>query len=624
MSTPALANDAYVKGFLAGIKPDERLRVSGWADKYRMLSSKAAAEPGPWRTSRTPYLREIMDCLSPDSPFEEIVFMKGAQIGGTEAGNNWLGYIMAHAPGPSMLVIPTTEMAKRTSKQRIAPMIEETPALRTRVQHNRARDGGNTLLVKEFTGGVLVITGANSAVGLRSMPVRNLMLDEIDAYPADVDGEGDPIELAIRRTSTYKRNRKIFKISTPLIKEISRIERDYQAGDQRRYHVPCPSCKHMQPLTWENITWPKDSEGNHLPDEAAFACRECGEISAEHHKTWMLENGEWVAEGESNGRIASFHISALYSPLGWYSWADAAREFLAAKDDQSLLQVWTNTVLGEAFAAGGKRPEANSLLLRRENYAAEVPQAALVLVAGVDVQEDRLEIKIDGYGRGEENWPVDKRILYGDTSQPDVWQQLDDALGESYKHESGAVITIAAACIDSGYRSEMVYAYVRERPYKRYWAIKGMSGQRPMVSAPTRKKSGNIKRKFDVFTLGVDVIKSLVYQRLGIGEAGPGYCHFPLQFASGDLCDEEYFEQLTAERCVTKYQRGFPVQVWEKTRPRNEVLDMHVYAYAALKLLNPAWDALEKRMQPAAQATEPKPAVKKSRKRGGFVSRYKH
>ena len=594
MDNVSLANNAFNNGFLAGLRPDEKLRVSGWADKYRMLSAKAAAEPGMWRTERTPYLREIMDCLSPDAPFEQVVFMKGAQVGGTEAGNNWLGFIIAHAPGPSMMVTPTTESAKRTSKQRIAPMIEETPALREKVQHNRAREGGNTLLVKEFAGGVLVLTGANSAVGLRSMPVRNLMLDEIDAYPHDVDGEGDPIELAIRRTSTYKRTRKIFKISTPLIKDTSRIERDYYAGDQRRYYMPCPECNTMQPLDWKNITWEKDNDGKHLPDTAAFVCRECGVVSQEYNKTWMLENGKWVAEGESNERVASFHISALYSPLGWYSWADAVREFLLAKEDQSLLQVWTNTVLGETFAADGERPDEHSLILRRVNYAAEAPAGVLVIVAGVDTQDDRLEVHVDGYGFGEQSWSLDKRILYGDPSQPQVWQQLDDALGVTYKHESGAIMNIAATCIDSGgHHTQMVYDYVRTRQAtRRIWAIIGRGGNRPIVSAPSKKKSGYITRKVDLFTVGVDVIKSLIYRRLKTSEIGlPGYCHFPLQFVSGDICDEEYFAQLTAEKLVTKYKRGFPTQVWEKMRPRNEVLDMRVYAYAALKLLNPVWQA---------------------------------
>lgn len=630
-----LNTTAFLEGFLAGITPEVKLGVSEWSDKYRMLSNVASSEPGPWRTDRAPYTREIMECLNPDSPVEEIVFMKGAQIGGTELGNNWIGFIVDHSPGPVMMVLPSTETAKRVSKQRIAPMLEETPQLRQRVRHNRSRDSGNTQLIKEFSGGVLVITGANSAVGLRSLPIRNLFMDEIDAYPVDVDGEGDPIQLAIKRTNTYKRTRKIFKVSTPLIKDRSRIEKDYLRGDQRRYYVPCPECQAMQPIDWKNIVWEKDADGKHLPATAAFACRECGAISGEHHKTWMLEHGRWVAEGEADGRVASFHLSALYSPLGWYSWSDAVTEFLESKDDQAALQVFTNTVLGETFAHGGERPDENSLLARREVYAEEVPAGALVLVAGVDVQDDRLEVEVHGYGHGEECWPIDKRIIYGDPSQADVWRGLDDVLGGTYKHELGAIMPVQATCIDSGgHHTQMVYDYVKARQTtRRIWAVKGMGGEaRPVVSAPSKKKSGYSQRKVDLFTVGVDVIKSLIYRRLLISTPGPGCRHFPLSFASGDVCDEEYFAQLTAERVVTHYKRGWPTQVWEKIRPRNEVLDLSVYAYAAMKLLNPVWDTIQRRLvaedHDDGQAVPEKGSSKSIRQirntgRRGFVSKYK-
>jgi len=633
-----LANEAYLVGFAEGLRPDKKLTVSQWSDEHRMLSATASAEPGRWRTNRVPYTREIMDCLSPDSPYEEVVFMKGAQVAGTESGNNWLGFIIAHSPGPTMLVLPTSETGKRTSKQRIAPMLEDTPCLREKVNSNRSRDSGNTLLVKEFPGGVLVITGANSAVGLRSMPIRNLFMDEIDAYPNDVDGEGDPISLATKRTNTFKRTRKIFKCSTPLIKELSRIEKAYDGGDQRRYYVPCTECGHKQPIAWAQLNWEKDSTGKHLPDTVKFACKECGSLIAEHNKTWMLENGEWIAEGESNGRVASFHLSALYSPLGWYSWSDAVREFLDAKDDQALLQAWVNTVLGETFEEGGERPSNDALIARREHYKAEIPAGACVLTAGVDVQDDRLECEVFGYGPGEESWPIDLRVIYGDPDQPEVWKALDDVLGSTYRHENGSLMSIAATCIDSGYKATTVYDYVksRQRTYRVY-AIKGKEGgTMPMVSAPSKKKQGVSKRPVDLFILGVDVIKSLVYRRLKITEVGPGYCHFPLAFASNSECDEEYFLQLTAEKVVTRYDRGWPKNVWIKMRPRNEKLDIRVYGYAALKLLNPVWDALAKRVERKEENTEEKKPEKNTEnirsvrqtsqrpKRRGFVNKYKH
>ena len=529
--------NAFLAGFIEGIRPDRRLSVWEWADENRVLSSAASAEPGRWRTDRVPFAREVMECLSVASPYEEIVFMKASQVGGTEAGNNWLGYIIDHAPGPSMLVLPTTQAATRSSKQRIAPMIEDSPALQRKVKAARSRDSGNTLLVKEFAGGVLIITGANSAVGLRSMPARNLFLDEIDAYPHDVDDEGDPVNLAIKRTSTFKRTRKILKVSTPLVKESSRIERDYLRGDQRRYHVPCPECGELQEISWSQIVWDKSADGEHLPQTAKMACVHCGVLIGEHHKTKMLEAGRWVAQGESNGKVVSFHISALYSPLGWYSWADAVQDFLDSKEDPEQLQVWTNTVLGESFARDGERPDEDSLITRRQAYAAECPMGVLLLVASVDVQDDRLEAMVHGYGIGEQYWPIDKYILYGDPSQWDVWQRLDDVLGNSYTHETGAVMNIAATCIDSGgHHTQMVYDYVRKREATRkVWAIIGRGGQRPILSAPSKKKSGYQTRKVDLFTVGVDMVKGMIYRRLQIAERGPGYFNFPLAFANGDV-----------------------------------------------------------------------------------------
>jgi len=246
----------------------------------------------------------------------------------------------------------------------------------------------------------------------------------------------------------------------------------------------CPQCNEKQPIEWKQIVWDKNPEdGKHLPETAKMACRGCGVLIAEHHKTWMLENGEWIAEGEADGRVASFHISGLYSPLGWFSWSDAVREFLESKDDQASLQAWTNTVLGDTFGYGGQRPNEGSLLARREVYEAEVPAGALVLVAGVDTQDDRLEVEIFGYGKGEECWTIDKRIIYGDPDHPDVWSGLDDALGAQYKHESGALLGIAATCIDSGgHKTQMVYDYVRARNHtRRVWAIIGRGGDRPIV-----------------------------------------------------------------------------------------------------------------------------------------------
>jgi phage terminase large subunit GpA-like protein len=345
--------DAIDHAWREGLIPDPPLSVSEWADRYRMLSSRSASEPGRWATRRTPYLKAIMDCLSPTSPVERVVFMKGAQVGGTECGNNWIGYCIHLAPGPMMAVSPTVEMAKRNSKQRIDPLIEESPALSERISPSRSRDAGNTVLAKEFRGGVLVMTGANSAVGLRSMPVRYLFLDEVDGYPADVDGEGDAIQLAEARTRTFAR-RKILIVSTPTVSGVSPIEREFETSDQRRYFVPCPHCGHRQWLRFEQLRW-KWGE----PETTHYVCESCDDEIQEQHKTWMLEQGEWCAMAPENAvKTAGFHLSSLYSPLGWSSWADIAT---AWEQSSNNMRHHTSRVLPEQGLKARKAVEVGGL-----------------------------------------------------------------------------------------------------------------------------------------------------------------------------------------------------------------------------------------------------------------------
>jgi len=300
----------------AGLTPDPDLTVSQWADRHRMLSGRASAEPGRYRTARTPYMREIMDRLSPGDEMQRIVFMKAAQVGATEAGNNWIGFAIHQAPGPMLAVQPTVELAKRNSRQRIDPLIDESPELRERVKPARSRDAGNTMLSKEFAGGILIMTGANSAVGLRSTPARYIFLDEVDAYPASADEEGDPVTLAEARSLTFAHRRKVFLVSTPTIRGLSRIEREYEASDQRRFFVPCPHCGAMQWLKFDRLRWQKGR-----PETAEYHCEGCERPIAEHHKTAMLESGEWRATATAaDPTTVGYHLSALYSPIGWLSW----------------------------------------------------------------------------------------------------------------------------------------------------------------------------------------------------------------------------------------------------------------------------------------------------------------
>ncbi|MFB3909969.1 MAG: phage terminase large subunit family protein [Candidatus Eisenbacteria bacterium] len=586
------------EAWAAGLEPEPELTISEWAEQYRVLSGRATAEPGPWRTERTPYLREIMDALSPSSDTEMVVFMKGAQVGATECGNNFLGFVIHHAPGPMLYVQPTVEMAKRVSRQRIAPMIEACPPLRERVEEPRSRDSGNTILAKEFPGGILILTGANSAVGLRSMPARYLFLDEIDGYPFDVDGEGDPVELARKRTSTFSANRKVFLVSTPTVKGLSRIEAAFEQTDQRYYHVPCPHCGLYQPIRWAQICWPAGE-----PEKAQMVCEGCtGEIP-EHQKTRMLEQGRWVPTAEGKRGLRGYHLSSLYSPVGWYSWADAATDFLKAKHaGDELVKTWMNTVLAETWEEHGETLDDGSLFGRRETYAAEVPADAVVLTAGIDIQDDRIEMEIVGWGPGEESWGVDYKVLWGDPGRQDLWDDLAAELEQSYQHENGSKLRVAAACIDSGgHHTQAVYEFCRGRSARRIFAIRGAAGAgRPIVSAPLPKRSGRNRRPVQLFIVGVDEAKALIYSRLRIQERGPGFCHFPVK----PQYEAEYFAQLTAEKIMTRYHRGFPKREWVKTRPRNEALDCRVYALAALYLFRPHWGSLKRRVAPAPPESE--------------------
>jgi len=557
-----------------GVEPEPVLTVSEWSDAHRMLSGKASAEPGRWSTDRTPYLREIMDTLSASNPCHRTVFMKGAQIGGTECGNNWIGYVIHHAPAPILVVQPTVEVAKRVSKQRIAPMIESTPALRERVKEARAKDSGNTTFVKEFDGGLLIMTGANSGAGLRSMPIRYLFMDEVDEYPGDVDGQGDPVALAEKRTTTFSR-RKVFLVSTPTIKGLSRIEREFLASDQRRYFVPCPHCGHMDWIRWENIRW-----SERQPETASLVCIACGVLIEERHKIDMLARGEWRATAPSSRLTAGFHLSSLYSPLGWKSWTECVAEFLEVKEDPFRLKTWVNTVLGETWEERGDSVEPEAVLARVERYPAEIPRGVGILVASVDVQGDRLECKVKGYGAGEESWLIAVTQFHGDPGTTPVWFELDRFLQQTFTHESGQKLKIECATIDSGgHHTEQVYRFCKARLARRVFAVRGGNERgKEIVGKPTMHNRYRTK----LFTLCVDSAKDMIYSRLRIGTPGPGYMHLP------DWTDAEYVAQLTAEKAIRKYVKGRgSVRQWIKTRERNEALDLEVYCLAALYILGP-------------------------------------
>lgn len=589
---------AYVWSVAAeAFQPDAAVTVSEWSDAHRVLSSKASAEAGPWRTIRTPYLREIMDSLSSYSTVETVAVQKGAQVGLSECGLNFCGYVIHHAPGPALYVMPTVEMAQKLSKTRLQPMISASPSLLERIPPSRSgdKDAGNSQLSKDFPGGVLMLTGANSASGLRSMPIRYLVLDEVDAYPASADDEGDPVNLAIKRTANFVR-RKIFALSTPGVKGFSRIAKMFANGDQRYFCVACDECGEVQPFRWRpplgpdrkptefgGVRWPKGR-----PDLAMWQCAGCGHEHAEHRKIPLMEAGSWVATAEAKRPgLRSYHVSSLYSP--WQTWAECAQQFMDChgddgRPDPSLLQVFVNTVLGEEWEdISGERVDADGLIGKTEDWGPILPAKVAVLTAGIDVQDDRIEVETVGWGADEESWSIETEILTGDPAQTDIWDRLDAVLDRKRAHPGYPKgISVQASCIDTGgSHTARVYAWAHARSHRKIWAIKGSKEYRapvwPKRPSRTRKSGGNF------YMVGVSAAKETIYKRLtrvGPTASGAGACHF------GKDWDLERFGQLTAEVKRIKYLNGHPVPYWWKQDgKRNEALDCRVYSYAALQSL---------------------------------------
>ncbi|MBF0339479.1 MAG: phage terminase large subunit family protein [Magnetococcales bacterium] len=556
----------------AGRKPTPRMTVSEWADRNRVLSSVSAKEPGLWRTDRTPYLREIMDCLSESSPHQKVVVMMASQLGKTEVGLNWIGSIIDLTPGPILMVQPTLGTAEKYSKQRLTPMIETSPVLKGLVSDSRSRDSGNTMLLKEFRGGILSIVGSNSSASLSSMPVRFVFLDEIDRFEGDVDGQGDPVGLALRRTNTFGNSKKILLTSTPTIKGFSRIEKAFEESDQRYYWVPCPFCNALQILEWAQIRFAQGQR--HL---AHYVCVHCEAEIQEFHKTKMLLHGRWIASSPGIRKAAGFHLNGLYCPLGWNSWGDIAVEHGEKHRDPFQLKEWINTVLAQSWEETAEKLDSEGLMARREDFGPTLPAGVVLITVGVDVQDNRFEIEFVGWGRDEESWSIDYRVLYGDPTSPTIWNDLDVLLQRTFPHARQLPdLRIRAAAIDSGgHHAQGVYLFCKARQAGRIWPIKGVGGPGKLIWPKVGRT--NNKARVPLFAIGVDTAKEAIYARLRIQEPGPGYCHFPKER------DAEWFRQLTAEKVATRYIKGRQVREWhKKDGDRNEALDCRVYALAAL------------------------------------------
>ena len=556
-------------------RPPPDLSISQWADEFRYLSVEAASEPGKWSTSRAEYQRDMMDAIKLS---ERVVIMTAAQVGKSELLLNTLGFFIHYDPCPILMLQPTIQMAEDFSKDRLAPMIRDTPVLTERVADPKSRTSGNTLLHKNFTGGHVTLVGTNSPSSLASRPIRVLLCDEVDRYPASSGDEGDPLTLAIKRTSNFW-NRRIIMVSTPKMKQTSRIEPAYLASTQEEWCVPCPKCGELQPYSWDRMIYREVTE-------PVMRCIKCGKEFGESE--WKAGTGSWIAGAEHSTR--GFHLNAFASP--WVQWPEIVSAYHEAYEvGEEALKGWTNMFLGESYETSEGVIEVETINDNCEEYpklpdgSQAVPEDVLLLTCGVDVQDDRLELEVVGWGLGNQSWGIEYRILYGNPGSADVWKDLDVFLAKPFRKRTGEELIIACTCIDSaGHNTDAVYKFTKPRTRRRIFPIVGR-GSWGMPSV--RKPSRNNRLRVPLFTLGVSTIKGTLHTRLRAKKGEGGYCHFPNRKDTG--YDEVYFSGLLSERMVIRRGRGRELVRWElrQDKMRNEPLDCRVYAMGAYEILNP-------------------------------------
>jgi phage terminase large subunit GpA-like protein len=625
-----------------------RLTLSQWADEYRQLSPDLG-EPGPWRTSRVPYLREPMDAIT-DPLVREVVVMKSARIGATQAlGINAIGYYIHQEPSPIIAAFPTEGDATKFSKQLLTQAIDATPVLRERLSGN-ARDASDTILAKSYPGGTLQIVGTTSPRSMRMVHGRVVFGSEVDAWEATAGEDGDPITLLRKRADAYGSPKFVWE-STPLVKGISRIEKAFAASDQRHYHVPCPHCGEYQVLEWggKDVPWGvKWEDGD--PTTVHYVCRVHGCVIEEAEKYRMVAAGRWVARNPESS-VRGYHLNALVSPFPGARWSLLVDQWHDAQGKREQLKVFHNTVLGLTWEEEGEAIDADALASRLEEYPCAcapgervevghallcerrlVPAGVGVLTRSVDTQGGYLLSAVFGWGAGEECWLIDVEFLEGDPGTAKPWAALDEARARTYRHESGAILRPQVTFIDrGGHHSTEVDAYSHRNRHANVFAIFGATSERaPLLGAPTKPD----RAKTIMHPVGSFAGKEALMARLRQRQPGPGFIHIP------EWLDAEYLAQFTAEKLITRYVGGFPKRTWVKTRERNEMTDLWVYARAALHKLGPkavlALAATVKQVQErgARESAVPLPSTPDPlaplasrpaprRGRGGFVGGWK-
>lgn len=594
------------------MRPRARLTVSQWADAHRVLSPKASAEPGRWRTDRTPYLREIMDSLSLDSPCERVVVMKSAQLGVTEIAVNWLGYIMGHirSAKPALVVLPTEKLLVRWQHQRLRPMLEGTRELAALVDVSKSRDGSNRLDLIDYPGGLLYLTTAGSAANLKSDSICYVICDEADEYGWDTEGRGDPLGLIESRQSNFPR-RKLLIFSTPTVRGSSRIEGEWLASDQRRYEVACPHCGAWQPLVWEHLGWTTDLA------QVWYSCADAGCVIEEREKPPMLAGGRWVAQNPES-RVRGYHLNALYAPLGLgYSWRQLAEQWLGSQDSEERQQQFRNERLGLTWEDQRTATRSTDLANRAEPWPLRTLQRGCgMLTAGVDTQDNRLAVQILGWGAEGRWWVIDYHEIPGDLDRPEPWAALAEYLMRAIPTTAGTNAFVEAVCHDmGGHYSDRVKGWVSGaicpvRQIPRLMAVVGSRFRRREVLGKPRKTDYTVngrvlKHGARFHEVGTEVAKDRLFRDLRLDvDRNPDEraAHF-----SRDL-PPEYYEGLTSESYNPKRQRYEPRRGMTR---HNEPLDTWVYAYAAAhhphlrldRMRDPDWEQREARLFQSASVS---------------------
>lgn len=616
MTAPPALDEAHCLAVVwQAAKPRAVVSVSEWADRHRVLTSKQSGEPGRFRTDRNPIMREIQDCFSPVSRVREVVLMCSAQLLKTEVIINGIASSMHQAPGPMMILNPTIEAAIAWKVQKWNPVMTDTPAIRDLFGGQRSRDAANRQDLIDFPGGVLFLAGGNSPNSYAAKSVRMLWLDDLDRFPKEIAGEGDPVFLARQRLKSF-RNGKLMLASTPTTEDDSLIYQHWLLSDMRRCYLPCPHCGEFQHLEWGSADTGYGIKWNTTMTEAVYICRACGTGIAHHHKPEMLANHRWIASAPGVAR-RGYHASTLYAPLGLGpSWLDLAREWKDAQQNTSTLQAFINTNLGEVWKGKGEAIDSNALLQRLEDYDCTAIRAAgSVLTVGIDVQKSRIEMSVMHIGIGEETWYETHLILEGDTAGVEVWDELHDHMAEIRPDCGG---------IDSGYNTDQVVAFAKKYPW--LFVCKGIEGKGKALIEDDVARKQRLRRKrkkgISPFLVSNHAGMPLITQRLALplpeepGKPAAGVVHFPRRAEF----DDEFFAQLASNKLEEKVVRGKRTTEWKERKP-NEAYDCWKYAMAGYRLskLDPAARA---KARAAAAAAPQSPPVSHHRP-GGFVKGWK-